>query len=250
MLLYIRYIIVLSLKPGDNEVLFGMRKINKNNIIHIILIITFFIALILAAVTFGKDLTMLIKNPERFKEWIHSFGRLGIIVFIAVQILQVVVFVIPGEVVQVAGGYLFGTILGSLYSVIGITIGSLICFIIARFLGYSFVTSVVSDESLKKFDYIINNPKGEIILFLLFFIPGMPKDVLSYIAGITPVKFYNFFIITLFARLPGIVFSAYIGSNLESRNYFVAAIVSAIAVVLFLIGIYNKNFIMEKLKKL
>lgn len=225
-----------------------MRKINKSNIIHAILIIVFAIALILAAMTFGKDLTVLIKNPGRFKEWIHSFGRLGILVFIAVQILQVVIFVIPGEVVQVAGGYLFGMLLGSLYSVIGITIGSLICFIIARFLGYSFVRSIMPEDNLKKFDYIINNPKGEFVLFLLFFLPGMPKDVLSYIAGITPVKFYNFFLITLFARLPGIFFSAYIGANLESKNYIVATVVSIIAVILFAIGIYKKDIIMEKLK--
>lgn len=230
--------------------IFNMKNISKNNIIHIILIFAFIVALILVTVTFGKNLTIMIKNPERFKEWIHSFGRLGIIVFIAVQILQVVVFVIPGEVVQIAGGYLFGTVLGSIYSVLGITIGSLICFVIVRFLGYNFVRSIVTDESLKKFDNIINNPKSEIVLFLLFFIPGMPKDVLSYIAGITPIRFYNFFIIALFARLPGIVFSAYIGANLESRNYFVALVVSFIAIILFFIGVYKKDVIMEKLRKI
>ncbi|ABY95388.1 conserved hypothetical protein [Thermoanaerobacter pseudethanolicus ATCC 33223] len=228
----------------------GWMKINKTNILNLILIVIFVIALIVAMVTFGKNLTILINSPDKFREWIHSFGKLGIIVFIGVQILQVIVFVIPGEVVQIAGGYLYGAFLGTLYSVIGITIGSLICFLIARVLGYNFVRSIVSEEKLKKFDYIINNPKGETILFLLFFIPGMPKDALSYIAGITPVKFYNFFIITLFARLPGIFFSAYIGANLGNKNYFMAGIVAIIAVLLFLIGVNKKDIIMEKLKKL
>ncbi|HHW57485.1 MAG TPA: TVP38/TMEM64 family protein [Clostridia bacterium] len=225
-------------------------KINKTNIVNLILIFFFVIGLISIMATFGKDLTVLISNPDRFKSCMHSFGKLGIIIFIGIQILQVVIFAIPGEVVQVAGGYLYGAFLGTLYSVIGITIGSLICFLIARVLGYNFVRSIVSEEKLKKFDYIINNPKGETVLFLLFFIPGMPKDALSYIAGITPVKFYNFFIITLFARLPGIFFSAYVGSNLGNKNYFMAALVTVITVALFLIGVYKKDIIMEKLKKL
>ncbi|HHY79785.1 MAG TPA: TVP38/TMEM64 family protein [Thermoanaerobacter sp.] len=225
-------------------------KMHKTYVINLFLVVIFAITLVVVMATFGRNFVLLIDNPYEFRQWIHSFGKFSVIVFIGVQILQVVIFAIPGEVVQIAGGYLFGTFLGTLYSVIGITIGSLICFLIARVLGYNFVRSIVSEENLKKFDYIINNPKGETILFLLFFIPGMPKDALSYIAGITPVKFYNFFIITLFARLPGIFFSAYIGANLGNKNYFMAGIVAIIAVLLFLIGVYKKDVIMEKLKKL
>ncbi|MDK2814688.1 MAG: hypothetical protein PWP18_601 [Thermoanaerobacter sp.] len=225
-------------------------KMHKTYVINLFLIAIFAIALVWAMATFGRDFVLLIDNPYEFRQWIHSFDKFSVIVFIGVQILQVVIFAIPGEIVQIAGGYIFGTLLGTFYSVIGITIGSLICFLIARGLGYKFVKSIVSEENLKKFDYIINNPKGETVLFLLFFIPGIPKDALSYIAGITPVKFYNFFIITLFARLPGIFFSTYIGANLGSKNYFMAALVAAIAVILFLIGLYKKDFIMEKLNKL
>ena len=223
---------------------------NKSFLANLILIILFISGLILSMSYFGKNLTTIMNSPDKFREWIYSFGKLGIIVFIGIQILQVIVFAIPGEIVQVAGGYLFGTFFGTLYSVIGITIGSLICFLIARVLGYNFIRSIVSDENIKKFDYLINNPKGEIILFLLFFIPGMPKDILSYIAGITPVRFYNFFIITMFARFPGILFSSYIGENLGSKNYFIAGVVAIITFLLFLIGLYKKNIILDKLKKI
>ncbi|MGB9680529.1 MAG: TVP38/TMEM64 family protein [Thermoanaerobacteraceae bacterium] len=223
---------------------------NKGFLINLILIILFISGLILSMSYFGKSITTIMSSPDKFREWIYSFGRLGIIVFIGIQILQVIVFAIPGEIVQVGGGYLFGTFFGTLYSVIGITIGSLICFLIARVLGYNFIRSIVSDENIKKFDYLINNPKGEIILFLLFFIPGMPKDILSYIAGITPVRFYNFFIITMFARFPGILFSSYIGENLGSKNYFIAGVVAIITFLLFLIGLYKKNIILDKLKKI
>jgi uncharacterized membrane protein YdjX (TVP38/TMEM64 family) len=225
-------------------------KKNKIDMLKILLLAIFIIGLILLTLTFGRDLTLLLKDPKKFEEWIHSFGTLGILVFIAVQIIQVVIFIIPGEVVQVAGGYLYGTLMGSIYSVIGITIGSLICFLIAKFLGYDFVRSIISEEKLKKFNYVINNPKGEFILFLLFFIPGLPKDALSYISGLTPVKFYNFFLITLFARLPGIVFSACIGANFQSKNYLLAGSISVIALMLFVIGILNKDKIMKKLNRI
>lgn len=140
----------------------------KINLWNLLLIVLFVIALGVAVMTFGNNLTVMVSDPERFRNWISSFGRLGVLVFIGVQVLQVVVFVIPGEVVQVAGGYLYGTILGTLYSVIGITLGSLICFSIARILGYDFVKNIVSEEKLKKFDYLINNPKGETVLFCYF----------------------------------------------------------------------------------
>ncbi|KUK08653.1 MAG: hypothetical protein XD49_1296 [Caldanaerobacter subterraneus] len=222
----------------------------KSATAKLLLTLVFVLLILVLSVTYGKEITLLVSNPEKFRNWINSFGSLGVLIFISIQVFQVVVFVIPGEVVQVAGGYLYGTILGTLYSVIGITLGSLICFSIARILGYDFVKNIVSEEKLKKFDYIINNPKGEIVLFLLFFLPGMPKDALSYIAGITPVKFYNFFIITLFARLPGIFFSAYIGSNLGSKNYLMAGLVAVIALVLFLAGVYKRDVIIEKLRRI
>ncbi|MGB9780560.1 TVP38/TMEM64 family protein [Caldanaerobacter sp.] len=222
----------------------------KNGIVNLLFILVFVLAILALSVTYGKEITFLVSNPEKFRNWINSFGSLGVLIFIGIQVFQVVVFVIPGEVVQVAGGYLYGTILGTLYSVIGITLGSLICFSIARILGYDFVKKIVSEEKLKKFDYIINNPKGETVLFLLFFLPGMPKDALSYIAGITPVKFYNFFIIALFARLPGIFFSAYIGANLGNKNYFMAVLVAVVAVVLFLAAVYKRDVIIDKLRRI
>ncbi|SNX53098.1 TVP38/TMEM64 family protein [Thermoanaerobacterium sp. RBIITD] len=225
-----------------------MKKDKRKLILNGILIIAFIFLFVWILLTYGKDLTYLLKNPVKFERWIKNFGTVGILIFIAIQIIQVVIFVIPGEVVQIAGGYLYGTFFGSIYSIVGITIGSLICFIVARLLGFDFVRNLLSEEKLNKFDYIINNEKGEFVLFLLFFLPGLPKDALSYIAGLTPVKFINFFIITLIARLPGIVISAYIGANLEIKNYTIAIIISIIAILLFTIGLYNKDKVMKKLR--
>lgn len=224
-----------------------MKRNKKKLVINGLFIVAFVFLFFWVLFRYGDELTYLLKDPAKFEKWILGFGTKGILIFIAVQILQVLIFVIPGEVVQIAGGYLYGTFLGSLYSLIGITIGSLLCFTIARVLGYEFVRGMLSDEKLKKLDYLINNKKGELGLFLVFLLPGLPKDALSYVAGLTPVKFLNFFLITAAARLPGIVISSYIGANIEHKNYIVSAVISVIAVILFVIGIINKDKIMKKM---
>jgi uncharacterized membrane protein YdjX (TVP38/TMEM64 family) len=224
-----------------------MRR-NKNKLfVNSLLIGAFVFLFFWVLFRYGDYLTYLLKDPAKFEKWILGFGAKGVLVFILIQVLQVVIFIIPGEVVQVAGGYLYGAVLGSLYSLIGITIGSVLCFAIARFLGYEFVRGMISEDKLKKFDYIINNKKGEMGLFIVFLMPGLPKDALSYVAGLTPVKFVNYFLITALARLPGIVISSYIGSNIEHKNYMVSVVVSVIAVILFVIGFLNKDKIIKKI---
>ncbi|WP_051585858.1 TVP38/TMEM64 family protein [Caldanaerobius polysaccharolyticus] len=201
------------------------------------------------AMRYGHSLALLASNPEKFRLWIEGYGSKGFLVYIAVQIVQVVVFVIPGEVIQIAGGYVYGAMMGSILSVVGITLGSVICFEIARVLGYSALKKVISPERLSKLKDFINNPKGEIALFLLFLIPGMPKDALSYVAGVTPISFWKYLFITLLARLPGIVFSSYIGASMYERNFLVVALLSAIAVLLFIAGALKKDYIMKRIGK-
>lgn len=224
-----------------------MRR-NKNKLfINGLLIAAFTFLFFWILFRYGDYLTYLLKDPAKFEKWILGFGAKGVLVFILIQVLQVVIFIIPGEVVQIAGGYLYGAVLGSLYSLIGITIGSVLCFAIARLLGYEFVRGMLSEDKLKKFDYIINNKKGELGLFIVFLMPGLPKDALSYVAGLTPVRFINYFLITALARLPGIIISSYIGSNIEHKNYMVSAVASVIAVILFVIGFLNKDRIIKKI---
>ncbi|SHF79149.1 Uncharacterized membrane protein YdjX, TVP38/TMEM64 family, SNARE-associated domain [Caldanaerobius fijiensis DSM 17918] len=200
-------------------------------------------------VKYGHYISLLARDPELFRKWIEGYGSKAFLMYILIQIIQVVVFIIPGEVVQIAGGYIYGTILGSILSVIGITIGSLICFEIARILGYSALKKIISPDELSRFDNFINNPKGEMALFLLFLIPGMPKDILSYIAGITPISLYKYLTITFLARLPGIVFSSYIGANLYNKNYVLVISVSAVAIGLFVLGVLKRDYIMERINK-
>lgn len=224
-----------------------MKNKNVKIVLNIIAIVLFIVAVAFVTFKYSKQIITLASSPSKFRDWVLSFGNLGVFVFILSQILQVVVSVIPGEAIQVSGGYIYGTFAGTFYSLAGIMIGSIIVFYLSRLLGYNLIKKVVSEKSLEKFYFVINSPKIEAVIFLLFLIPGIPKDMLVYIAGLSPIKPLNFFIITAIARFPGIFFSSYFGSNLEKKNYEVAIVVAVIAIILFVIGLVFHERILKKI---
>lgn len=220
----------------------------KRLTVQMLLFILFIGAIIAITILYAPAITKLVGNPDQFRQFIDSYGALSILVFIAFQILQVVIAAIPGEFVQIAGGYIFGTVLGTVYSVIGIMIGAIAAFFAARLLGYKVISSLISQENIDKFNFLLNNKKGEMVTFLLFLIPGLPKDILVYIAGLSPIKPLRFFIIYLVARLPGLAGSSLIGANIQQKNYVLALVIFILASLLFMIGILSKDLIMKKLK--
>lgn len=200
-------------------------------------------------VLFAPAVTKLVRNPDEFRRFIDSYGTLSILVFIGFQILQVIIAAIPGELVQIAGGYIFGVLEGTLYSVIGILIGAIAAFCSARLLGFKAIASLISKTKIDKFNFLLNNRKGEMIIFLLFLIPGLPKDILVYIAGLSPIKPLRFFVIYLVARLPGLVGSSMIGAHIQQKNYVIAIAIFALASVLFMIGFLFRDKIIESFKR-
>lgn len=206
----------------------------------------FILALIIGLVLFFSwkylpQLMHLIKNPSRFKHYIESFGAVGVLVYIAFQVLQVVVAAIPGEFIQIAGGYIYGTFLGTVYSILGIVLGSTIAFFIARGLGFRLLKNFISEEGLHKFTALLNNPRAEIVMFLLFLIPGVPKDFLVYAAGLTPIKPLHFLSICMLARFPAILASSFVGSNIHQKDYSEVIIVSSIACLFFVVGVLYRE---------
>jgi len=207
-----------------------------------LIILTLIVAV--ATLLLAKPVINLVRDVSSFKAWIYSFGRVGIIMFTAIQILQVIVFVIPAEVIQIAGGYLYGALWGSVLSIVGITFGSFISFGLSRLLGRKSIENLLSYHKVGELEKFLNQPKGEIMLFVIFLIPGMPKDVLAYVAGLTPMKFWRFAMITLIARSPSIFVSAYWGANIASRNYVaIIAIAVAVALILLAVALRGKNIL-------
>jgi uncharacterized membrane protein YdjX (TVP38/TMEM64 family) len=183
-----------------------------------------------------RELWQLFTSAERLREWVASTGALAPLVFVAVQTLQVVVFVIPGEVPVFAGGYLFGPWMGTVLSLGGIMIGSAIDFYLARFAGVPFVKALFPGDRVDRIGRLLQSRGARIGFFLLFLIPGIPKDILCYVAGLSPMRFPFFTGVSMLGRLPGIVGSAIIGDAAAARRWPLVIGLGAAAVVLFVAG--------------
>lgn len=198
--------------------------------------------------TYSKDFDIF-RNSEKMKTVILSYKQYGIIVFILLQIVQVVVFFIPGEVVQMAGGYIFGPVLGSIVSILGILLGSMICFYLARVIGRNNINRWIEEKKLHRIKRILEAGSNKVVIFAIYFIPGIPKDLLGYVSGVSGVDFSEFLIFSMLGRCPWIVASAMFGHGIGTGNYIAIIIISVISVVLFLIGVFKGNSIIEYLHK-
>jgi len=197
----------------------------------------FVLAVLALAIIYRSTWLAFFSSRADVQEWIASYGATAPLVYIAVQIFQVVIFIVPGEVIQITGGYLFGITAGTIYSLIGITIGSGIDFYLARLLGRAFVEGVFGDKQVARFDTFTSARGPQTGFFLLFVIPGIPKDVLVYVAGISRIRFSYFLIVTMAGRLPGILGSAIIGDSVAGGRWVLGSIVFGVAVVLFVLGL-------------
>ena len=194
-------------------------------------------ATLVVVIVFRAEIWQVFSSSENIRNAVEGWGIAAPLAFIGLQFIQVVIFVIPGEVPQVAGGYLFGIWRGTLYSVIGILLGSSFNFLLARIFGVPFVTTIFKEERLKKFDAISRSPRAQIAFFLLFVIPGIPKDVLCYVAGLSPMKYAAFVLVSMVGRLPGIIGSAGMGGAAAANKWIIAGIILGVASVLFVLGV-------------
>ncbi len=181
-------------------------------------------------------------SPEAFKAFVESYGWTGRFVALGIQILQVIVSLIPGELVEVGIGYSFGAIEGTLICLAGVAIASSLVFLLVKRLGIRLVELFISREKIDQLRFINSEKKLKRLVFILFFIPGTPKDLLTYFVGLTRIKLHEFLIITLIARIPSLA-SSTIGGNLIQREaYGQAALLFAVTGIISLGGmlIYNR----------
>jgi len=194
------------------------------------------------------DLYEFFVNKEKGINFINSFHPFDEIVFISLQILQVVAAPIPGEITGLIGGYLYGPVMGTLYSTIGLTIGSWLAFIIARFFGMPLVERVVSSDVLKKFDHFMEH-RGILVSFFLFLIPGFPKDGLCYIMGVSHMPTWTFIVISTIGRLFGTLMLTITGSCVRNGAYRSIYIIVGLSAVVFVTAYFYRDKLLERLKR-
>jgi uncharacterized membrane protein YdjX (TVP38/TMEM64 family) len=179
-------------------------------------------------------------DPKRLKVFISSFGPFASTVFVIVQSLQVVVAPVPGELTGFVGGLLFGKTEGLILSTIGLTLGSLVAFGISRTFGISFVEKVVKKEYIDKFNYFVLQ-KGQNITFILFLLPGFPKDSLCYLLGLTRIRLVDFLFLNVFGRLPGTLMLTLQGNALKNGKYQAFCWLLAGSIVLTAVLYFTRN---------
>lgn len=186
-----------------------------------------------------KELFEFYANEKVIAQHVKDAGPYGPIVFIAIQALQVVAAPFPGEATGILGGYLFGTLPGLIYSTIGLTVGSCLGFALGRWLGLPFVRRFVKPETYHRFDFL-TQAKGELIIFLLFLIPGFPKDILCYILGVSPIPFGIFLLVCAVGRIPGTWLLSMQGAQVRGHQYVgFVVLLSLIAVISLVLYLYR-----------
>jgi uncharacterized membrane protein YdjX (TVP38/TMEM64 family) len=191
-----------------------------------------------------RVIVRLYRDKQFLKQTVASWGWLAPLVFIVIQALQVVISPFPGEITGPVGGALFGTWRGLLYSSIGLTTGTLICFAIGRKWGEPLVRPWLSEYHWNRMNFIIE-AEGAILCFILYLIPGFPKDIISYLFGISPLPFWVFAIVSTLGRLPGTWISSYFGAHVADQQIIYALVFIAVVAALCLPLYYYRNRIVR-----
>ena len=198
----------------------------------------FILFFVLTAWYIGTPMVRLVSQPQAFRAWVEAHGFGGKLLFVGMVILQVIVAIIPGEPLEIGAGYAFGAVEGTLLCLIGIAIGSTLVFLLVRKFGVPLVEVFFSVEKIRSLRFLQDSRRLNRLTFLLFFIPGTPKDLLCYFVGLTEMKLPVWMAISFFARIPSVVTSTLGGDALGTQSYLRAVIVFAVAAVLSAAGLY------------
>jgi uncharacterized membrane protein YdjX (TVP38/TMEM64 family) len=184
-------------------------------------------------------------SEKRFlKQTLRQWGILAPVIFIALQALQVIIAPIPGDVTGILGGYLFGEWLGFIYSTLGLTVGSVAAFGVGRWLGVHYVRTLVSQETWDKMGFIVE-AEGAILCFVIYLIPGLPKDMVCYLFGISPMPLWVFTLVSTLGRMPGTWVLSAQGAHTEAGDYLQVILLTAIVVAVALPLYYYRNRIVS-----
>jgi uncharacterized membrane protein YdjX (TVP38/TMEM64 family) len=191
------------------------------------------------------------RDPKFIRDYLAGYGNAGFLVYILIQVIHVIIVIIPGDLILICAGYVYGIPLGFVLSYFGLMLGSVIVFYISRYFGYEIVSKFISKEKIEKLSEILNSTKGKVGLLIVCCIPFIPKDLLMYIAGITPVKASRLFLVYGLSRIPATLIWVSVGANAFEKDWLELGITIAftlvLLVILFFVGKnYHKKAILKK----
>lgn len=212
------------------------KLLKRKRIAAVIFIAGFVLASLLIYFIWGRPLINFVSNPDEVRSF-ESENPIGSrIAYVFLMTLQVIIAIIPGEPFEVGAGYAFGAIEGTLICLAGITVGCVLVFLAVKKYGRSLVELFFPPEKIDSIRIFKNPKKLNTIAFFLFLIPGTPKDLLTYLIGLTPMRLKSWIFITTVARLPSVVSSTIAGDAISEQRYWTAGIVFAVTALLAVIG--------------
>jgi len=192
--------------------------------------------------------TRLYADRRFLKHMLREWGVLAPVVFIGLQALQVIIAPIPGQLTGILGGYLFGEWWGLLYSSIGLTLGSLAAFGVGRWLGIRYVRRLVNPEIWQRLGFVVE-AEGAILCFVIFVIPGLPKDVTCYLFGLSPMPFWVFALVSTLGRIPDTWVASAQGAHAAAGDYVQVIVLTAVVVAIALPLYVYRHRLVERFRR-
>ncbi len=210
--------------------------ISGRNLYLIISLLVLVALLLIGTFTIGPKLVNAARDPQKLRQELGGNNPKSWLIFIGIQFLQVIFAFIPGELIEVAAGYIYGPFLGTVLCLIGVLPATCLIFGLTKFLGHKFTNIMLDEKDLKKFSFLNDEKKLKITFFLLYFFPGTPKDVITYFAGITKIKFLPFLLISVLCRIPSILTSTLAGGALGENRFVLTVVIFGVTAVTVLLG--------------
>ncbi len=216
-----------------------MIRVDKRTVIELVILGGVIVGIML--LLYVLDLFHLFTDKDRLLSLIEEHRTYAVFIFIGLQVIQVLVAILPGEVTGFVGGIFFGPLWGIMFSTLGLTLGSWFAFNLAHLFGRPLIDIIVRQETVKRFDYVIKH-KGLFLAFLLFLIPGFPKDILCYLLGLGHMRQGTFLIVSIAGRLLGTTLLTIGGSFFEDERYGALFTVVGITIgVILIVLIYRER---------
>ena len=207
------------------------------------------LTLVLLCALIGSPMVRFASDPDKFRQWVDSHGVWGMLAYMGMVALQVLAALIPGEPLEIAGGYAFGAVEGTLLCLLAASLGSAAVIFLVRRYGMRLVEVFFPREKIRSLRFLRSSPKRTFLFMLIFMLPGTPKDLLCYYAGLTDIKLPTLLIICSLGRLPSIVTSTAGGDALGTESYLFAVIIFAATFVLSALGLFIYNMLCKRHEK-
>lgn len=238
------------MEQGKRDYSFG-KKIKQSDLIKLVGLVVFIVLITAIVVAIWPTLSIVFEpgGVETLIELITSQGPLGVLILLGMQLLQIIVAFIPGEVVQIAAGMMYGPLWGSVVILVGCVLSSMVVYELVHKLGAPFVRSMVGEKQLLKFRQFELSGKFGVTVFILFLIPGFPKDVLTYIVPLSDMNLRTFLLLSTIGRTPGVIISTYAAAGLADGNIVTSVIIFVVAALIAIIVLLLRNRIIDAISR-